>query len=339
MAATVGAAVFAEAVAEGESIMRTYMKQSTIVPLLLLLGGGAFFGPARCNAATPGGEGFPTADAAARALVNAAKSNNVPELIRILGPSGKEIVSTRDPVADRKMRRTFAARAEQKMRLIPYHGERNERVLLAGNDNWPLPIPIVEVNGKWYFDTAQGKQEILMRRVGSNELDAIQICRGYVEAQDDYGQQHHTAGGVPYYAQKIISSPGQQDGLYWPVEAGQQQSPIGPLVAQAIAEGYQKGEPFHGYFFRILTAEGPHAGSPMSYIDNGAMTKGFALIAWPADYGSTGIMTFMVDKTGIVYQKNLGPQTGKIAAGYTAYNPDSTWTPVSGEGANSSTTE
>ncbi len=314
------------------------MKVFSIVLLLLFMAGGPFLEPAPCKAATPGGKGYPTADAAARALVNAARTDNVPELIQILGPSGREIVSTRDMAADRQVRRTFAARAAQKMSLVPYRGRQNEKTLLAGNDNWPLPIPIVEVNGKWYFDTARGKQEIVMRRVGSNELDAIDICRGYVEAQDDYAEQQHTAAGVPYYAQKIVSSPGAQDGLYWPSQPGQEASPIGHTVAQAIAQGYKKGEPYHGYYFKILTAQGSNVGIPMSYIDNGVMTKGFALIAWPADYGSTGVMTFMVDKSGIVYQKALGPGTAKIAAGYTAYDPDSTWTPVSGEGASGGTT-
>jgi hypothetical protein len=303
---------------------------------LLWIVASAFFVLAPCKAATPDGKGFPTADAAARALIDAVKTDNVPELIQILGPSGKEIVSTRDPVADRKTRRTFTARAAQKTRLIPYHDRQNEKILLAGNDGWPLPIPIVEVNGKWYFDTSRGKQEILARRVGSNELDAIEVCRGYVEAQNDYGDQHHTPDGVPYFAQKIISSPGERDGLYWPKQREQDdnESPISSIIAHAIAEGYtNKSQPYHGYYFRVLTAQGPHSGPPMSYIDNsGVMTKGFALIAWPADYRSTGIMTFVVDKSGIVYQKDLGQATAKIAAGYTAYDPDPTWKPVSGDG-------
>jgi hypothetical protein len=210
------------------------------------------------------------------------------------------------------------------MRLVPYRGRPNEKTLLAGNENWPLPIPIVEVNGKWYFDTARGKQEILARRIGSNELDAIEVCRGYVEAQDDYAEQHRTPAGVAYYAQRIISSPGQQDGLYWPGAPEQNQSPIGSIIAQAIAEGYKRGQPYHGYYFKVLTAQGPHTGVPMSYIDNGVMTKGFALIAWPAEYGSTGVMTFLVDKSGIVYQKDLGKDTTRIAADYTAYNPGPT---------------
>lgn len=310
------------------------MKKEFVI--LMFVGFGAFLMAAPSRTAMPDGKAFPTADAAARALVDAAKTDNVPELIRILGPSGKDIVSTRDQVADRKNLRTFAARATQKMRLVPYHGRQNEKTLLAGNDNWPLPIPIMEVNGKWYFDTARGKKEIMARRIGSNELDAIDVARGYVEAQDDYAEMHRTAAGVPYYAQKIISSPGQQDGLYWLGEPGQVQSPIGSTIAQALAEGYTKGQPYRGYYFKVLTGQGANVGPAMSYLDNGAMTRGFALMAWPAQYGSTGVMTFLVDRSGIVYQKNLGPGTANIAAAYTAYNPDSTWKPISGNTASRS---
>jgi hypothetical protein len=199
--------------------------------------------------------------------------------------------------------------------------------MLAGSDDWPLPIPIVEVNGKWYFDTARGRKAILMRRVGSNELDAMEVCRGYVEAQNQYAEQHRTAEGVPYYAQKIISSPGERDGLYWKGER-QDETPIGEVIARAMSEGYtDKRQPFHGYFFRVLTAEG--TATPVSYVDKGVMTKGFALIAWPAQYGVTGVTTFVVNKSGIVYQKDLGPQTPAIVSGVSAYAPDSTWTPVS----------
>jgi hypothetical protein len=279
--------------------------------------------------ANPDGKAFPSADAAAQALVAAAKNDDAARLIEILGPSGKSIVSTGDTVADRNARRAFAARAALKMKLVPSHGSKTAKTLLAGKDDWPLPIPIVEMNGQWYFDTAQGKQEILTRRIGSNELDAIEVCRGFVEAQADYAAQNRTANNLPVYAQKIISSPGEHDGLYWPGE--NDESPIGEIVAKAIAQGYtNKHDPYHGYYFRVLTAQGPNAsGGAMSYLDNGLMTKGFALVAWPSNYGLTGIMTFVVDRTGIVYQKDLGRKTPEIAAGYSAYDPDKTWTPVS----------
>jgi hypothetical protein len=283
------------------------------------------------DAATPEGRGFPSADAAAKALVNAAKSDDVTVLTEILGPSSKEILTTSDPVADRQTRQKFAKRAAAKTKLIPDPIEPNGRILLIGKDEWPLPIPIVQVNGKWYFDVEQGKQEILMRRIGGNELDAIEVCRGYVEAQNDYSEENRTGSGVPHYAQKIISSPGKHDGLYWTGGGANEESPIGDIVARAFAEGYTKGhDPYHGYYFKILMGQGPQAsGGKMTYLHNGTMTKGFALIAWPSDYRSTGVMTFIVDKAGIVYQKDLGPTTPEIAGAYTAYNPDATWMPVS----------
>ncbi len=283
------------------------------------------------HAATPEGRGFASPNAAAKALISAAKSDDVTDLIAILGPASKEILTTNDPVADQQMRRKFVEQAAAKMKLVPDPKKANAQTLLIGKDEWPLPIPIVKVNGEWHFDVEQGKQEILARRIGSNELDAIEVCRGYVEAQNDYAEKDRTGSGVLHYAQKIISSPGEQDGLYWSSAGGQDESPIGAIVARAFAEGYtKKQDPYHGYYFRVLTAQGPHApGGAMSYLHNGLMTSGFALIAWPSDYRSTGVMTFFVDKTGIVYQKDLGPRTSEIAGAYTAYDPDETWTPVS----------
>jgi len=283
------------------------------------------------HAATPEGRGFASPNAAAKALISAAKSDDVTDLIAILGPASKEILTTNDPVADQQMRRKFVERAAAKMKLVPDPKEANAQTLLIGKDEWPLPIPIVKVNGQWRFDVEQGKQEILARRIGSNELDAIEVCRGYVEAQNDYAEKDRTGSGLPHYAQKIISSPGKHDGLYWTSTGADDESPIGEIVARAFAEGYTKRhDPYHGYYFRILTAQGPHApGGAMNYLHNGLMTSGFALIAWPSDYRSTGVMTFLVDKTGIVYQKDLGPTTSEVAGAYTAYDPDQTWTPVS----------
>jgi hypothetical protein len=280
-------------------------------------------------AATPDGRGFPSADAAAKALIAAAKSDDVTYLVDILGPASKEILTTSDPVADQKVRRAFAARAAAKMKLATNQRDPKKKTLLVGKDDWPLPIPIVQMNGKWYFDIDQGKQEILARRIGGNELDAIEVCRGYVEAQNDYAEKDRTGAGVLHYAQKIISSPGKQDGLYWPSTSGEE-SPIGDIIARAFAEGYSKRhDPYHGYYYKILTRQGPHAsGGEISYLQNGSMTKGFALIAWPADYGSTGIMSFVVDKAGIIYQKDLGPNTPDAVHAYSAYDPDETWTPV-----------
>jgi hypothetical protein len=280
--------------------------------------------------ATPDGKAFPSADAAAQALVAAAKNNDTAALLEILGPSARSILTTRDPVADRNTLRTFAARASQKLSLAPRHGSQNAKTLLIGKDDWPMPIPIVELNGQWYFDTAEGKAEILTRRIGANELNAIDVCRGFVEAQDDYAAQNRTANNLPIYAQKIISSPGKHDGLYWPSTGAGDESPIGKNIAKAITEGYAvKHAPYHGYYFKILTAQGPHVSQgEMSFLENGVMTKGFALIAWPSNYGSTGIMTFVVDKTGIIYQKDLGRKTSEIAGVYSAFDPDETWIPV-----------
>jgi hypothetical protein len=305
---------------------KTHMKRYIILAVLTL----GVIAPSRAATVDTHGKAFPTASAAAQALVDAAKADNTSELIAILGPSSKDIISTRDPVEDRKVRRAFVARASQKIKVVPSHGRPNEMMLLAGNDNWSLPIPIVQMDGKWYFDMARGRKEILVRRVGSNELDAIELCRGYVEAQNQFAEQHRTDAGVPYYAQKIISTPGERDGLYWEGES-QEQSPIGAIIAKAISEGYtNKSKPYHGYYFRVLKGERQHAsGKPVSYVDNGVMTRGFALIAWPAQYGSTGIMTFLVNRSGIVYQKNLGRQTPTLAAPLNDYDPDTTWVPVS----------
>ena len=282
-------------------------------------------------AASPDGRGFPSADAAAKALIGAANTGDVSALIAILGPGSKEILTTSDPVADRQTLQKFAARATAKMKLTANPAEPTGKTLLVGKDDWPLPIPIVHLNGQWYFDVEQGKQEILMRRIGGNELDAIDVCRGYVEAQNDYAAEDRTGGGVLHYAARIVSSPGKHAGLYWPASGSYEESPIGDTVAGAFAEGYTNThDPYHGYYFKILTAQGQHAsGDEMSYIADGLMTKGFALIAWPSDYRSTGIMTFIVDKVGIVYHKDLGPKTSAIASGYSAYDPDGTWTPVS----------
>ena len=281
-------------------------------------------------AAIPDGQGFPSADAAVKALISAATTDDVARLTAILGPSAKEILVTSDPVADEQMRHKFADAAQVRMKIIVNSRHPRARTLLVGKNEWPLPIPIVHVNGEWYFDVDQGKREILARRIGSNELDAIEVCRGYVEAQNEYAEQDRTANGLVLYAQKIISTPGKHDGLYWPDADAKDESPIGELISRAFAEGYtNRSQPYHGYYFKILTVQGPHAtGGRMSYLQNGLMTKGFALIAWPADYRSTGIMTFIVDKTGIVYQKNFGVKTSEIARNYSAYDPDPSWAPV-----------
>jgi hypothetical protein len=284
--------------------------------------------------AATGGESFPSALQAAKALVSAAESHDMSSVVRILGPSAKEIVTTSDPVADTRVREEFIRRAKEKMVVVPDPNQAGQRVLELGYDRWPFPIPLVQAEGKWRFDVDQGKREILSRRIGNSELTAIDVCRGYVEAQNDYFDRNPMGGPVRQYAQKIISSKGQRDGLYWPSANPDDESPIQELAARAIAEGYtNRAEPYHGYYFKILKGQGPHAtGGAMDYMKDGAMTGGFALIAWPSDHNSTGVMTFIVDKAGIVYQKDLGVKTPEIARSTLTYDPDQTWTPVAGSG-------
>jgi len=291
---------------------------------------GALFVRPVLNAAAPEGQGYLTPRAAARALVAAAKSDDIERLTKVLGPSAKDILVTNDTVADTQTRRKFVALAETRMSIASDPKNPNMKILEVGKDAWPLPIPLVRQQGRWHFDLERGKREILARRIGANELVAIDVCRGYVEAQNDYAEVDRTGSGAKHYAQKIISSQGKRDGLYWPSVHESDESPIGDAVTHAFAEGYtKKNEPYHGYYFKILTAQGSHAtGGQMSYLQRGLMTKGFALIAWPSSYGSTGTMTFIVDKSGIVYQKNLGSKTDEIAGAYRAYDPDETWSPV-----------
>jgi hypothetical protein len=205
--------------------------------------------------------------------------------------------------------------------------------LIFGREDWPFPIPLVRDQAGWSFDTAAGEQEILARRIGRNELGAIDVCRAYVQAQRNYASADHDGTGVMKYAQHIASTPGKRDGLYWPAVEGEPLSPFGPLVASAVAQGYSKKAdkptPYHGYLFRVLTAQGPHApGGAYSYIVNGNMIAGFALVAYPVDYGNSGVMTFIVNQQGVVYQKDLGDDTGAIAAKMTLYDPDQSWEKV-----------
>ena len=219
----------------------------------------------------------------------------------------------------------------QKMTLVPTHGMPNAKTLLAGKDEWPLPIPIVKENGQWYFDTAHGKQEILTRRIGENELDAIEVCRGFVEAQSDYGDQNRTANNVAVYAQKIISSPGQHDGLYWASKGEKDESPMGEIIARAFAEGYtNKHDPYHGYYFRVLTGQGPHAsGGQMSYIENGVDDQGFRIDCLAGELRLHGNHDVRCEQGGYCLSERPGPKDSEIAGAYAAYDPDETWVPVS----------
>ena len=271
---------------------------------------------------------FDTPQQAAEALVQAAEAGDIAAVDAIFGPEGKGIVSSGDPVSDKNDLAKFAAHARQKMDVTFDVADPKLAIVVVGSEDWPMPVPIVEKNGKWRFDPKMGRQELLARRVGGNELDAIALLRGYVDAQKEYALETHDASGVRQYAQKWISTDGKQDGLSWKSADGTPGGPMGDEIAKALAAGYtKKSEPYNGYYFRTLTAQGPSARlGARNYIVKGMMIGGFAAIAWPANYGVTGVQTFLVNNDGVVYQKDLGPDTTKKAPAIKAYNPDKTWT-------------
>ena len=273
---------------------------------------------------------FESARGAADALISAAARFDVPALKEILGPDGADLVATKDPVQDKKVIEAFAARAREKNDVVLDARDPNRAILSIGNEDWPAPIPIVRRAGRWLFDSKAGRQEILFRRIGSNELNAIEACRHFVEAQHEYASQKRGGSPVNQYAQKIISTPGKQDGLAWQNPDGAPGGPLGEGLALAIAEGYsKKNEPFHGYYFKVLKGQGPAA--PLGEIDfvvKGVMIGGFALVAAPADYRVSGVKTFIVSHDGVVYAKDLGPTTLAAFAAMDRYNPDKTWRPA-----------
>jgi hypothetical protein len=270
---------------------------------------------------------FATPELAAAALLQALDPFDVSTLKQILGPDGEDLVSSADPVQDKNNGAAFAAKAHQHNSVSIDPKNPNRAVLQVGNDNYPLAIPIVKRNGTWFFDTKAGRQEILYRRIGANELDAIQICRGYVEAQHEYAMTKHDGAEVNQYAQRIISTKGKHDGLVWRNADDSFGGPISEGIADALEQGYtDKTKPYHGYFFKILKGQGPAAPlGKMSFVVEGAMIGGFALAAAPADYRATGVKTFIVGYDGIVYQKDLGPDSLKIFKDMELYNPDKTW--------------
>jgi Protein of unknown function (DUF2950) len=276
---------------------------------------------------------FSTPDLAAKALVDAADQFDTPTLIKIFGPEGDDIVFSGEVAQDRQRATDFAAEAHEKMTVSvdPKSGKR--AFVLVGNEEWPFPVPLVKVGDKWHFDSAAGRQELLYRRIGANELDAIQIANGYVDAQEEYALQPREGYEVNQYAQRILSTPGKQDGLAWQNADGTWGGPIGENIAKAIAQGYStKEEPYHGYFFKILKGQGPDAPlGEMDYVIKGAMIGGFALVAAPAEYRVTGVKTFIVSNDGVVYEKDLGPNTIDSFKKMELFNPDKTWTPVEDE--------
>lgn len=275
----------------------------------------------------PPQKAFDTPQQAANALIQAADPYDVPALTRILGPQGVDLVSSEDPVQDKNLAAAFAKKAQEKQAINIDPTNPARATLAVGNDDWPLPIPIVRTNGKWHFDTKAGRQEILFRRIGSNELDAIQICHGYVEAQYAYASEKHDGAEVNQYAQRVISTPGKHDGLVWRNSDGSLDGPISENIAAALQQGYSnRSQPYHGYYFKILKGQGPAAPlGQMNFVIDGAMIGGFGLAAAPADYRVTGVKTFIVSYEGIVYQKDLGPDTLKVFKAMELYNPDSTW--------------
>ena len=278
---------------------------------------------------------FNSPNEAVNALVTAAQNNDTNAIHLIFGPAGHELISP-DVVQATDEFKMFKERLTEQTQLIT--NSDSNATLELGADGWPFPIPLVKQGAQWHFDSAAGKDEIFARRIGRDEMGAIDVCNAYVEAQREYASQDRMGDGVLAYAQFLRSASGTHDGLFWPTnQPGEELSPFGPLIAQARVEGYHRAAkmlndeqaPYHGYYFKILTGQGKHAsGGKFRYIINGRMIAGFALVAWPAEWGDTGVMTFVVNQQGKVYQKNLGSKTAKVAKGMTLYDPDETWTPA-----------
>lgn len=287
---------------------------------------------ALCGGCSMRQEKFATPEDASAALVAAVRADDRERVGRILGRGSDEIMNSGDAVADRERRESFLAAYDAGNSVVAEAD--GGMTLQVGKDNWPLPIPIVERRGGWRFDSVRGREEVLNRRIGRNELSSQQVCLAIVDAQNEYASTDRDGNGALDYAQKIISDPGARNGLYYRTTDDEPQSPLGPLVADAADEGYTsrrtesgKRHPYHGYYFKILTAQGDSApGGAKNYVVNGRMTDGFAVLAWPAEYGNSGVMTFMVDRNGILYERNLGRRTNRIAERMTEFDPDSGWT-------------
>jgi Protein of unknown function (DUF2950) len=276
-------------------------------------------------------EDYKTPQAAVDALVATARSGDEKAALVVLGRHGEDIISSGDKVSDDAVRERFVNSYDAKHQ-ITMDGD-NKAILVIGDNDYPFPIPMVRnKNGTWSFDSEAGRREILYRRIGHNELDAIETSLAYVDAQNDYAAKDRTGAGAGIYAQRFVSTSGKTDGLYWPTEQGEEESPLGELFAAASKQGYRTGEgrsPYHGYYYKILTKQGPDAeGGAADYIVNGNMIGGFALVAYPAEYRNSGVMTFIVNYAGTVYEKDLGPDTAEIAERMTSFNPDSTWKKV-----------
>ncbi len=268
---------------------------------------------------------FASSKEAADALIKAAGEFDVPALHEILGPGAEGLIETVDTVQDKQRAATFVMKAAEKTTVTPDPKNPSRAIVSVGNEDWPYPVPIVKRGGRWSFNAAAGRKEILARRIGTNELDALTICRGYAEVQKEYAMQAHD--GVTQYAQRIISTPGKQDGLAWKNEDGTWGGPVGEGIAKALAQGYSsKAEPYHGYYFKILKGQGPDAPlGKMDFVVKGLMIGGFALVAVPAEYRVTGVKTFIVSYEDVVYEMDLGPNSLEIVKKMELYNPDKTW--------------
>jgi Protein of unknown function (DUF2950) len=272
-------------------------------------------------------QAYASPEAAFNALVAGVKTNDVSAILTALGPNGADIVSSGDQVLDKAERQAFLAAYDEKHSIE--NETENTAILIVGQVDFPFPIPVIRKDNAWRFDTAAGREQILHRRIGRNELSAIQACLAYADAQDDYAETSLAETGVATYAQRILSSPGKKDGLYWPSKEDERASPLGELIGRAASAGYRAGPgptPFLGYYYKVLTRQGPAAsGGAADYVVRGKMIGGFALVAYPAEYGNSGVMTFIVNHEGVVYEKDLGPRTAQVAPAIVAFNPDNTW--------------
>jgi hypothetical protein len=306
------------------------MKRTKLL-LTLAVGSLLLSGPAKTFAAEQ--QTFATPTEAVQALLKAAEDGNQEEMLAVFGEDGKDLVYSGDAVQDKKGMEGFVKAYKTKHALIKQ--DADTQILQVGASDWPMPIPIVNDGGKWRFDTAAGKEELVYRRVGHNELGAIATCRGYISGQKDYAATGHDGLPAGLYARKLMSDPGKQNGLYWETAEGEDPSPAGPLLADAGGEGYEgkglgsKAQPYHGYLYRVLTAQGAAArGGAKSYLVDDKLSGGVGLVAYPAQYRVSGVMTFIINQNGVVFQKDLGEKTDEIAGAMTEYNPDKTWTKV-----------
>jgi hypothetical protein len=297
----------------------------TVCAIFLTIIGGAGIS----HAAAAQQKTFASAEEAVKAAVAAARSDSDKELLAIFGAQAKDLLLSGDAVADKQRRAQFLKAYDEKNSLV---ADGDNRIVVVGNNNWPFPIPLVKKGDGWVFDTDKGKEEILNRRIGQNELDVIQVSLAYVDAQREYAMKVRGKEGLLEYAQKFRSDAGKKNGLYWEAKAGEEQSPLGAFAARARSEGYKAGDkpvPYHGYYYKILTGQGKSApGGAYSYIVKGKMIGGFALVAYPAEYGNSGVMSFIVNHDGKVLQKDLGKNTAAVASAMKEYNPDTTWTEV-----------